>query len=76
MNALKKIKVAVKDEKVVLRDPRTGIRLTTEGTIVRKTAFWIRRLKAGDCIELPLGEDKETKTEVKQETSIEERAEL
>lgn len=54
MAGLERIKVAVKSNDTVLRDPKTMERLTTEGKMVTKTPFWIRRLKAGDCIRLDL----------------------
>ncbi len=34
---------------IVLRDPKTMQMISTEGTLVTKSAFWLRRLKAGDC---------------------------
>ena len=46
----KKIKVAVKSDHIVLRDPVTMERLTTVGKMVPKNNFWIRRLKQGDCV--------------------------
>lgn len=49
---LERIKVAVKSDEIVLRDPKNMQRITTKGTWVQKTPFWIRRLKAGDCVEL------------------------
>ena len=45
-----KIRVAPKDEKSVLRDPKTMERITAKGKVVYKDAYWIRRLKAGDCL--------------------------
>ena len=45
-----KIRVAVIDDKICLRDPKTMQRLTTKGKLVDRTSFWLRRLKAGDCI--------------------------
>jgi len=47
---LERIMVAVKSDKIVLRDPRTMERLTTKGKLVPKNAFWLRRLKAKDVI--------------------------
>ena len=60
---LKRIKVAVK-EGIILRDPVSKKLITVEGVIVPKSAFWLRRLKCGDCIELPL----EEKTEITPKT--------
>ena len=51
---LEQIKVAVKSDEVCFRDPLTMERLTKDGKIVRKTPFWVRALKRGDVIELPL----------------------
>jgi hypothetical protein len=62
MKDLEKIRVAVKSEEVILRDPKTKELITVEGNIVRKTAFWLRRLKSGDCIELPLENNETPKT--------------
>jgi len=36
-------------EGIVLRDPKNKQLITTEGTLVEKSAFWLRRLKDGDC---------------------------
>ena len=55
MQGLKKIRVAVKDDKIVLRDPVTKERIATKGKMVPKNGFWLRRLKAGDVIELKDG---------------------
>lgn len=52
-----RIIVAVKSDNIVLRDPVNMERITTKGKKVKKNIFWIRRLKAGDCIQL----DSETK---------------
>lgn len=46
---LARIKVAVKSDDIVLRDPVSRERITTKGKVVKKTPFWIRRIKAGDC---------------------------
>jgi hypothetical protein len=46
----KRIKVAVKSNDICLRDPKTMERITTEGKMVTRDSFWIRRIKAGDCI--------------------------
>lgn len=48
--SLDKIKVAVKSDDIVLRDPVTKTRVTTDGMVVKRTPFWIRRIKAGDVI--------------------------
>ena len=53
---LEKIRVAVKSDDIVLRDPKTMERITTNGKMVVKNSFWIRRLKAGDCVQLPSSE--------------------
>lgn len=50
MPQAEKIKIAVESDDIVLRDPKTMERITTEGKMVTKNSFWIRRLKAGDCI--------------------------
>lgn len=50
---LKRIKVAVKTDDIVLRNPKNMERITTKGAMVEKNSFWIRRLKVGDCVELP-----------------------
>jgi hypothetical protein len=47
-----KIKVAVKSDEIVLRDPVSKERITTKGKVVTKNAFWVRRLKFGDCIQI------------------------
>ena len=54
---MKRIRVAVKSDDIVLRDPKSMVRLTTKGKVVNVNAFWLRRLKAGDCIALPLLEE-------------------
>lgn len=57
MPNLQRIKVAVKSDDIILRDPKTMQKLTTKGKLVVKNNFWIRRLKAGDCVQLPSSED-------------------
>lgn len=52
--AVKNIRVAVKSDDIFLRDPKDQQPLTTKGKMVVKNSFWLRRLKAGDCVELPL----------------------
>jgi hypothetical protein len=47
---VKKIRVGLKSDHIVLRDPISMERLTTKGKLVPKNNFWIRRLKQGDCI--------------------------
>lgn len=49
-----RIRVAVKSDEICLRDPVNKERITTKGKVVPKNAFWLRRLKFGDCIKLPL----------------------
>ena len=49
---LEKIKVAVKDESIVLRNPKTRLRISTTGEMVEKNAFWLRRIKEGDVVVL------------------------
>ena len=43
-----KILVAIDDDNIVLRDPKTKKRVTKEGILVDKTSFWLRRLKSGE----------------------------
>jgi len=52
MEGLKKIRVAVKSDDIVLRDPATRERITTKGKVVPRNGFWLRRLAAGDVVEL------------------------
>lgn len=47
---LDRIQVRVTSDDIVMRDPKSGERITTAGKWVRKTPFWIRRLKAGDVV--------------------------
>jgi hypothetical protein len=56
--ARERIRVAVISDEICLRDPVTKKRLTTEGKVVLKDAFWSRRLACGDCIELPVNLEK------------------
>lgn len=49
---LEKIKVAVKNESIVLRNPKTRLRISTTGDWVEKNAFWLRRINAGDVVVL------------------------
>jgi hypothetical protein len=53
---MEKIKIAVKTEDMVVRVPGTYEKLTTQGKIVEKTPYWMRRLNSGDVIELPIGD--------------------
>jgi len=55
--SLEKIRVAVK-EGIILRDPVSKKLITTEGVLVPKNAFWLRRLKSGDCHEITASEEK------------------
>jgi hypothetical protein len=32
-------------------DPETGTPLPTEGAFVRRSGFWVRRVKSGDAVE-------------------------
>lgn len=50
MSQIDKIKVAVKDNSIVMRDPVSKQRLTTEGKLVPRNAFWLRRIKCGDVV--------------------------
>jgi hypothetical protein len=63
---IERIRVAVKNDDIVLRDPVTTERLTTKGKTVPKNAFWMRRLKAGDCVLMA-----ETKTKTPSVTKAE-----
>ena len=47
---MEKIKVAVKNESFVVRDPQTKKQVTTDGVLVRKSAYWLKRIKCGDVI--------------------------
>ena len=52
MDRPEKIKVAVKSDDIVMRDPKTRERITTAGKKVSNTSFWRRRIKAGDVIKI------------------------
>lgn len=68
MTGLKRIRVAIKSKEIVLRDPKTMARITMEGKLVPKNSFWLRRLKAGDCIILK--ENNLTEKEVENDNSV------
>ena len=44
--------VKVASDTIVLRDPQTMRRVTTKGIKVKRSVFWIRRIKAGECVEI------------------------
>ncbi len=49
-NKLPKMRVKILDDNLVLRDPVTKKRVTTEGLVVEKNSFWLRRLKNNEII--------------------------
>jgi len=57
---LQKIKVAISDPSIVLRNPKNMQKITTEGDWVEKNAFWIRRINAGDVVVLETKQPSET----------------
>ena len=48
------VKVAVLDESIVVRDPIDMLKVPVSGKVVELTTYWIRRIKAGDVVQLPL----------------------
>ena len=68
--SLKKIKVAIKQEGIILRDPVSRNLVTTDGIVVEKTPFWIRRLKDGDCVLIEESNAPETLKGVEDDNSV------
>jgi hypothetical protein len=45
---MEKIIVAVSNNDFVVREPQTKNRVTTDGMLVKKSAYWLKRIKSGD----------------------------